>query len=294
MALPTETVYGLGADASNAIAVMKIFEAKSRPCDHPLIVHIHSQDDLKHWAEHISEDALALVNHFWPGPLTLVVQKKSHVLDEVTGSLPTVALRCPAHPVMQAILSKLSPMGLAAPSANPHKQISPTQASHVLSGLGGKIAAVVDGGACEVGVESTIVDVSATPYRILRMGPITQAMLEQVIKTPVEAPKAHQTKVAGNMVQHYQPKTKARLLSFEEILSTLTTAPGTYAVMHQSESDRLEKTTAIKMPNERHAYAQKLYSTLHQLDDKRVDGILIEKPVEPWPEVMDRLTKACA
>jgi L-threonylcarbamoyladenylate synthase len=176
VALPFETVYGLAGDATNPDALRAIFRAKGRPADHPLIVHLASAEQLPDWAAAVPEAAWRLASVFWPGPLTLVLPAARTVSPLVTGGQTTVALRVPAHPVPQAVLLQLG-RALAAPSANPFGQISPTTAAHVRSHLAGKIAAVVDGGPCAVGIESTIVDLSSEHPRILRTGAITAEML---------------------------------------------------------------------------------------------------------------------
>ena len=177
VALPTETVYGLAADAANAQAVDKIFAAKGRPKNHPLIVHIPDVSHLEKWAADIPATAYALAEQFWPGPLTLLLKKAPHVDGVVTGGLDTIALRVPAHPLFLSVLAQLD-SGLAAPSANRYKQLSPTIAEQVSKGLQGRIAAVLDGGPCAHGLESTIVDLVSDLPRILRAGPITKQQLD--------------------------------------------------------------------------------------------------------------------
>jgi len=205
VALPFETVYGLAGDASNPDALDAIFRAKGRPPDHPLIVHLASAEQLPHWAAEVPEAAWQLATAFWPGPLTLVLRAARTVSPLVTGDQPTVALRVPAHPVPQAILRQLG-RGLAAPSANPFGQISPTTAAHVQQHLAGKIAAVVDGGPCTVGIESTIVDLSTNHARILRPGAITPEMIERHLPL-ANSVAAAVPRVPGALESHYAPRT---------------------------------------------------------------------------------------
>jgi len=182
VAFPTETVYGLGADASNPEAVRKIFQAKGRPADHPLIVHISSVDSLNDWAVNIPDAAKKLAAHFWPGPLALILNKKPDVPLEVTGGQETVGLRMPDHPVALSLLKAFGG-GIAAPSANRFCRISPTQAAHVEEELGDAVDLILDGGSCQVGVESTIIDLSGKQPKLLRLGHITQKDIEAVLQT---------------------------------------------------------------------------------------------------------------
>lgn len=297
VALPTETVYGLAADARNIHAVNKIFAAKNRPNSHPLIVHIDSLEKLTQWATDISPLAFTLAQHFWPGPLTLLCKKASHVNTVVTGGLDTIALRVPLHPTFREILKQLD-TGLAAPSANPHKKISPTTADHVMSGLSGKIAAVLDGGPCTIGVESTIVDVTGDVPRILRPGPITQKMLEEVLQQPVETLFNHAEKVAGNMAIHYRPTTATFLMTLDSLKEFIHLPENQHkiiAVMHyslwhnKSQNVITQQVSALKQE-----YAQNLYKILHELDALQADCILIELPpsTPEWSDIHDRLSKA--
>ncbi|MBM3893665.1 threonylcarbamoyl-AMP synthase [Candidatus Dependentiae bacterium] len=299
VALPTETVYGLAADAKNPDAVRKIFVAKKRPSSHPLIVHIASFAKIHEWAQDISPLATILAEHFWPGPLTLLLHKKPTVNDVVTGGLPTIALRVPQHPLLLEILETLD-TGLAAPSANQHKRLSPTRAQHVMDGLAGKIAAVLDGGACTFGLESTIVDLTGSVPTILRPGPITQQMLEDTLRMVVLAPEHHTEQVAGNMVVHYQPRTQTvlmPLMNLQEYLLAPANSIKKIAVMHYSHLRLTAANVQYQaMPQDKAAYARAMYHVLHQLDRAGVDQILIETPPNNpvWRDVLDRLTKASA
>lgn len=298
VAVPTETVYGLAADARNPHAVAQIFVAKNRPADHPLIVHIAGADQMQEWAQDIPDVAYTLADAFWPGPLTLLLNKLDTVSDVVTGGLSTVALRVPSHPVMRELLTLIH-TGLAAPSANPHKRISPTTAQHVLAGLSGNIAAVLDGGQCEIGLESTIVDVTSYQPRILRPGPITQKMLEDVLGIPVAAPQMHDQKVAGNMAVHYQPHTRTLMMNIDEITAYLQQQESSahhYAIMHHSLMDVAEQHVDCPMPVDKIEYARLMYIALHDLDGMHVDTIIIETPPadDEWSDIRDRLEKAAA
>jgi L-threonylcarbamoyladenylate synthase len=299
VAVPTETVYGLAADAKNSDAVKKIFVAKGRPSDHPLIVHIASFKNLTEWAKDVSPLAGILAKKFWPGPLTLLLNKAETVSDVVTGGLKTVALRVPKHPILLELLNELH-TGLAAPSANPHKRISPTTAAHVMAGLSGKIAAVLDAGPCEFGLESTIVDLTGPTPRILRPGPITQKMIEDALQISMQASPLHSEKVAGNMSIHYQPYTQTLLMPLEEIeeyLSLPIHQDKLFALMHYSPLKVKTKNVILQqMPAHKEAYAKVLYKTLHDLDGMKVDQILIEMPPQDaqWSDILDRLSKAAA
>ncbi|MFC3031575.1 L-threonylcarbamoyladenylate synthase [Pseudoalteromonas fenneropenaei] len=297
VAVPTETVYGLAADARQPEAVAKIFHAKGRPADHPLIVHIADVAELSEWTTTVPAYAHTLAAAFWPGPLTFILPKAPHVSDIVTGGHPSVGVRCPSHPLMLALLKQLG-TGLAAPSANPYKKISPTTAEQVLYGLNGKISAVLDGGACEVGLESTIVDLTTDTPRILRAGPITRQQLEAVLGCTVEQPKQHSEAVSGNVKAHYQPNTPLLVLPQAELLAKLHTANEKTAVMYYSEQVALQvqgqTLLTLKLAADKARYAQSLYYALHQLDQSEANEIWLEQPPsdDAWSDVQDRLARA--
>jgi L-threonylcarbamoyladenylate synthase len=207
VAFPTETVYGLGADARNPAGVARIFSAKGRPADHPLIVHLADASQLAQWAREVPPAARRLAEAFWPGPLTLVLPRRADVPDAVTGGLDTVALRVPDQPLALALLRACGG-GVAAPSANRHGRVSPTTAAHVREELADAVDLVLDGGPCAVGIESTIVEVTAAQPRILRPGSITAADLERVLGVPVaEVPSgAGAVRAPGRMASHYAPR----------------------------------------------------------------------------------------
>jgi L-threonylcarbamoyladenylate synthase len=294
VALPTETVYGLAADAKNSEAITKIFISKGRPSEHPLIVHVDTLARVSDWAKEIPEDAKKLAKSFWPGPLTMIFAKKNDVLPLITGGLPTVAVRIPNHAVTLEIIKKLG-NGIVAPSANAHKKTSPTKPEHVLKTLEGKIAALVDGGTCSVGIESTIIDMSQEVPVILRPGAITKEMIEKVLGITVQSPLKHNEKVSGNMEFHYQPEKPLYLMSRDEIEKLLLTEDG-LAIMHYSNLPQSNHATYYRMPTNKTFYAQALYTTLHSIDNTDVKKIIVEKPpfLSEWSDINDRLIKAAS
>ncbi len=294
VALPTETVYGLAGDATNDKAVQKIFAAKGRPADHPLIVHVHSIEAAQEWAVDISSQAMLLAAVFWPGPLTMIFRKQQSASPLITGGLDTIALRAPDHPLTLDIIRKLG-TGVAAPSANTHKKTSTTTAGHVLKTLSGRIAAVIDGGDCTVGIESTIVDMTSDVPVILRPGAITKAMIEDVLGTTVAQPARHDEKVAGNMPVHYQPDIPLHIRSSAE-LAALAGKESHIAIMHYSDLAMGAGVTGYRMPSDKAAYARMLYATLHLIDASGVEAIYLEAPPDSpeWSDIHDRLQKASA
>ena len=215
VALPTETVYGLAADASNPEAVARVFSAKGRPADHPLIVHLGPGADLAGWARHVPEQAARLGGAFWPGPLTMVLERQPSVLDAVTGGQDTVALRKPSHPVAQRILDAFGG-GLAAPSANRFGRVSPTTARHVRDGLAGDVGLIVDGGTCEVGVESTIVAFEGDDVVILRPGGVTPEAIARALGRRARRAARSKVRAPGMLASHYAPATPLALASPDE------------------------------------------------------------------------------
>lgn len=297
VAVPTETVYGLAADASNETAVASIFSAKERPIDHPLIVHIGSASELTNWAVDIPAEAKLLAAAFWPGPLTLLLKKASHVSPAVTGGLATIGLRVPAHPAMQSLLQGTG-LGLAAPSANPYKQLSPTSAAQVIDKLDGKIDAVLDGGDCAIGLESTIVDLSADEIRVLRVGPIMPSELSKIINKPVLAPLNHSVSVSGNVADHYQPRTPLKLVSRTDMALKIASESCDAALVVLADfplANKEGRSDLVVMPESKGEFSKALYRTLHELDQKGLAAIWFEAPPqsEEWLDVNDRLLKAC-
>lgn len=296
LAVPTETVYGLAADASNAEAVKAIFTAKGRPADHPLIVHIGSVDALARWAVNIPPLAYELAAAFWPGPLTLLLPRADSVPDEVTAGRASIGLRMPAHPVLLRLLQETG-MAVAAPSANPYKRLSPTSAAQVLAGLDGRIDAVLDGGDCQVGLESTILDMSGEELRILRSGPVTAAQIAEVAGRKVQTPLQHDVAVPGNVAVHYQPRTPLFVAEREQVLAARhARGERVAAVLLGDTADLPESARVVRMPAGKSAYAQALYRTLHELDAQDLEAIWLERPpqAEAWADVHDRLNRAAS
>lgn len=294
VALPTETVYGLGADAKNNLAINKIFIAKNRPSDHPLIVHIATFREAEDWAEKVPLNAKVLAESFWPGPLTMILHKKEGVSDLITGGLNTIALRIPNHPVILSIIDKLG-NGIVAPSANTHTKTSPTKAKHVLRDLEGKISAVVDGGSCGVGIESTIIDMTKEVPVILRPGAITSEMIQKVLGIKIALYAEHNERVPGNINTHYQPEKPLFLLSIEE-MEIFSQKENRVAIMHYSKIEKRNNNAYYKMPRKKSAYGKALYAMLHRIDNTNLDKIFVEKPpcLSEWSDINDRLTRAAS
>lgn len=293
VAIPTETVYGLGAIATNEHAVKSVFVAKNRPLDHPLIVHVGNEAQLDYWVDDISDIARKIMKACWPGPLTLIFKKKPHVSSLISAGLDTVAIRMPRLESIRTLIAAL-PNGLVAPSANLHKQLSPTSAEHVIHGLGGKIEAVLDGGNCDVGLESTILDVSGNELQILRAGPYSQQQLADIANVPIEMPTNHSVKVAGNMKAHYQPRKPLLLVRSEDINAYISkNTAEKLAVLHVSELPNNDN-TYFSLSKDRNDYGRMLYQFLHQADQTGADKIIVEVTpvVATWAEVMNRLERA--
>jgi L-threonylcarbamoyladenylate synthase len=294
VAFPTETVYGLGADAMNAGAVAKVFAAKGRPADHPLIVHLPSAGDLSDWAVEIPEEAYRLAERFWPGPLTLILKKHPRVPNIVTGGQNTVGLRVPAHPLAQALLRAFGG-GIAAPSANRFGRVSPTRAEHVRAELGGEVY-VLDGGPCEVGLESTILDLSGEAPRLLRPGGITAAALEAVLGKKLAAGRRDAPRAPGTHASHYAPRTPVVLVSgaLEDELAKLS-LKGTVAVLARRKRPAdLEVAGWLELPDHPSAYGRRLYAALRELDALGAATIAVEEVPEDeaWLAVRDRVARA--
>jgi L-threonylcarbamoyladenylate synthase len=297
--LPTETVYGLAADADNAQAVARIFSTKGRPSDHPLIVHVATPRDAAHFAAQIPSFAQALMDAHWPGPLTLILPRRDGVASAAAGHAPTIGLRCPAHLVAQALLQRCKALGihgLAAPSANRFGRVSPTTAQHVAQELGPDLL-IVDGGACPVGIESTIVDCTRGQPIVLRPGDISR---EQVELPSAVAPAADEPRAPGTLMAHYAPAAKLRLMDARTLQTALhvlgpeAPALGIYARSPvQTDSRHVH---VRLMPNEPRLVARELFSVLRALDDLGVRLIWVETPPnEPdWEAVADRLQRAAA
>lgn len=292
VAIPTETVYGLGADARNPLAVRKIFVAKQRPMDHPVIVHLAEVSQLSQWAVDISKDALSLANEFWPGPLTLILKKAPGVLEMITGGQDTIGLRIPNHPMALAVLKEYGD-GVAAPSANRFGRISPTTSEAVREELGDAVDFILAGGRCGVGLESTIVDVSGEEPAILRPGMITARQIENSLHHTIQKQKKNAPRVSGSLESHYAPVTKMRLMSTEELALFLTHEQDDTAVVAWSRLP-VSQSRIVRMPENPWSYAHDLYQVMRELDKKGLRQIIIEEVPETseWDAIRDRLLRA--
>jgi len=297
VAFPTETVYGLGADAGNPAAVRAIFAAKGRPADHPVIVHVADFAALAHWARDVASDAQRLAQAFWPGPLTLILPRADRVDDAVTGGQASVGLRMPSHPVAQALLRAFAArggMGVAAPSANRFGRISPTTARHVADDLGDRVALIVDGGPCDVGIESTIVAFIDGEPVLLRPGGIGRDALARVLGRPVRERADDAPRASGTLASHYAPRTPARLVAAHELVAQAMRG-GRIAVLARTVAAPADAQGPwlLGAPQPQ-AYAHDLYAHLRALDASGADAILIEDlPADDaWAAVRDRLARA--
>ena len=298
VAFPTETVYGLGADASNAQAVRRIFAAKGRPPGHPVIVHLASAGDLPKWAATVPRGAAQLADAFWPGPLTLILPRAPRVQDAVTGGQDTVGLRVPSHPVARALLQAFGG-AIAAPSANRFGHVSPTTAMHVEADLRDRVAMILDGGACELGIESTIVAFDADDRaRLLRPGAIDVTNLTRVLGRAPLPPDGSAPRASGSLPSHYAPRTPASLVREDVLraeLAQLTDRDESIAVLGRTLT-RPEDFDGVWIDARADpaGYAHDIYAHLRTLDEADADAILIEEvPDEPaWLAVRDRLTRA--
>lgn len=317
VAIPTETVYGLAADADNPTAVAAIFSVKGRPSTHPVIVHVARDADLSHWAMDIPPAAQQLIAAFWPGPLTLILKRAPGVASVITGGQDSIGLRCPSHPVAQALLKEFrrGQGGIAAPSANRFGRVSPTTAQHVMDEFGepatGLVAAILDGGPCEVGIESTIVDLTRLDTYgpvLLRPGQISVQQLEQVLGRALTTTDRAAPRVSGSLDAHYAPRTPLVLVDSKaladtllalrarqrHVLSLVIDKEGLPADAWQTNSMDREGLLITHMTSDPHAYAQALYAQLRALDHVGADLILVEQPpkTEAWQGINDRLQRA--
>ena len=299
VAFPTETVYGLGADAQNPDAVRKVFELKGRPATHPLIVHIESARALERWALSVPPAAMALAERFWPGPLTLVLRRAPAVDLAITGGQDTVAVRVPGHPVAQQLLRAFG-SGIAAPSANRYGRISPTRAEHVRDEFGGDLRLILDGGDCKIGLESTIVSCVDVVPRILRPGFITLSQLRAVAPESQGGPDAFAPRVPGSDKKHYAPSTPLSIVTsrtLEEVVGQLTESHEKVAVLACRPPKVANRyMTWINAGRRADVYARELYVNLRTLDKSGAREILVEEvPAgEPWDAVRDRLRRAAS
>ena len=319
VAFPTETVYGLGADAESALAVERIYQAKGRPSNHPVIVHVTPEADLLYWAASVPPEAQSLIDAFWPGPLTLILKRASHISSVVSVGQDSIGLRCPSHPVAQALLRGFAATrasgqgGVAAPSANKFGQVSPTTADHVRSEFAELVAQgmpVLEGGASDVGIESTIVDLSRLDQGVgpvlLRPGHITAAQLAEVLNQEIAAPDAQAPRVSGALKSHYAPHTPLRLLQTPELQNAVVTQTAKLAsgqrvavVTHTPQGitpASNEQLDWITLPNDPAAYSRVLYATLRALDQQGYSQLLWQQPPTglEWAGVQDRLSRAAA
>lgn len=292
VAMPTETVYGLAADARNPDAVARIFVAKGRPQDHPLIVHLASRADVSDWASSVPPAATRLMDAFWPGPLTLVLKKAASVDPVITGGQDTVGLRLPAHPVAQALLQAFGG-AVAAPSANRFGRISPTAAAHVREEFPDSDLLILDGGASTVGLESTIIDLSAEHARLLRPGHIRASEIEALIG-PLSRPDDHQgPRASGRLAAHYAPSKPVMLIEADS-LGDEALPPARDGDQWLSCGPLPKSVSGIALSTESEAYARDLYAALRALDRSDAGRIMILLPprTESWSAVHDRLQRA--
>ncbi|MGJ9417209.1 L-threonylcarbamoyladenylate synthase [Massilia sp. CMS3.1] len=302
VAFPTETVYGLGADAENPAAVSAIYAAKGRPQDHPVIVHLAPDADMAHWACEIPPEAHALAEAFWPGPLTMILKRAPNIPDAVSGGQDTVGLRCPSHPVAIALLRafKGGQGGVAAPSANKFGHVSPTLAQHVRDEFGadGSVATVLDGGASQVGIESTIVDLSRLATHgpvLLRPGHVSAQAIAAVIDRLPAAPDVAAPRASGTLESHYAPHTPVAMQdtgTLAQTLARMRDAGRKVALIHYSELPAAH--AATRLPATPEGFAHALYAALRAMDGYGADVILVEAPPQEgaWLGVNDRLRRA--
>jgi len=299
VAFPTETVYGLGADAGNPDAIRKLYAAKGRPADHPVIVHLADAAQLTQWSREITPAANKLAQRFWPGPLTLILRRTPDVSDALTGGQDTIALRIPSHPMAHALLVKFGG-GIAAPSANRFGHVSATTAQHVREEFGASVELVLDGGQSEVGIESTIVDVTGVQPVLLRPGHISAREIEVAAGVALGSPQANSPRAPGTLAAHYAPNTPLLVMEGDlmlELAATLARRGKSVAVLARSTlQPLLPGLKWIAAPHPAQAYAHDLYANLRALDAQGCDAILVEQlPQQPeWAAVNDRLGRAAA
>ena len=303
---PTETVYGLGADASSDDAVRKIFAAKGRPADHPLIVHVADADQARHYASSVPPFAERLIKAFWPGPLTVILPRKPGVASAAAGGQDSIGLRCPAHPVALAFLAACN-TGVAGPSANRFGRVSPTTAQHVQSEFGDALL-VLDGGPCEVGIESCIVDCTRGQPVLLRPGVLTRAQLEAACgESVMDKDEADQRlagsaapRASGTLASHYAPNAKVRLMDAKAIQTALDVlgTDAAHIAVYARTIVRIQSSRLVyrRMPDDALAAAQQLFAVLREFDAQGVKLIWVETlpNTPPWDGVRDRLARAAA
>ncbi|OWY29520.1 L-threonylcarbamoyladenylate synthase [Herbaspirillum robiniae] len=305
VAFPTETVYGLGGDAEDPAAIAAIYAAKGRPANHPVIVHVSPEADIGYWAASVPVEARRLIASFWPGPLTLILKRAAHIPDAVAGGQDSVGLRCPSHPVAQALLREFrgGKGGIAGPSANKFGHVSPTTAAHVREEFGddggGLVDYILDGGQSEVGIESTIVDLSRIDTHgpvLLRPGHISADQIAAVLGVAPAAPDAAAPRASGTLDAHYAPNTPVVQVSPEDlpvVLAKLAAGGKKVALICRAQGAH-EAAVIQPMPQETNAYAHDLYAALRDMDHAGADIIVVEGlPATPqWQGVNDRLRRA--
>lgn len=316
VAFPTETVYGLGADAENPEAVARIYAAKGRPSDHPVIVHLPPDTDPGYWAASIPAQARRLMAVFWPGPLTLILPRAARIPDAVSGGQDSIGLRCPSHPVAQRLLRAFALLkphgcgGVAAPSANQFGQVSPTRADHVrgeFPHLDAQALMILEGGASEVGIESTILDLSRLDRGVgpvlLRPGHVTAAQIAEVLGEVPALPDAAAPRVSGSLKAHYAPRTPVSLVDAGALAGLLQSgaagAPGrrlAVVVLDAAPDATPPGIDWVVLPADPAVYAHRLYALLRDLDEAGYDRILLQRPPAgpAWQGVNDRITRAAA
>lgn len=266
VAIPTETVYGLAARASSPVAIKKIYKLKGRPTDHPLILHIAKTRDLSLWSSNLSNDARALAEKYWPGPLTLIVGRNDKVCDEITGGRDTVAIRCPSHPITTELLNRLGD-AIVAPSANRFGKVSPTTARHVAEDFGVEIDVILDGGECSIGVESTIVDCTTNPPQLLRAGAITTEQIQNDCGISV-APASGESRASGMLEKHYAPNCRV------ELASNRKDAENRLGNLKRSGRNA----EILDFGADLETYARELYSRFRDADKRLVDVVIAVTP----------------
>lgn len=299
VAFPTETVYGLGANAQNPVAVRKIFEAKGRPASHPVIVHLDSPRYLHRWVREVPETAVRLGERFWPGPLTIVMPRAANVHDIVTGGQDTIAVRVPSHPMAQQLLTAFGG-GIAAPSANRYGRLSPTRPDHVRDELGDAVRIILDGGECQIGLESTIVACEGPRVRMLRPGAVTASQLREAVGELLLGPDTQSPRVPGSSPSHYAPSTPMSIVPAGEVdaqAAALSRGGNRIAVLAQRLPLKGHKyVTWINAGRRPEQYAQDLYANLRTLDKAGCRQILVQDVPrdERWDAVRDRLLRAAS
>lgn len=301
VAFPTETVYGLGADATSETALQTLYAVKGRPRNHPVIVHIKHQGDLSRWARDIPEPAWQLADAFWPGPMTLILLRSESVLDAVTGGQDTIGLRVPAHPVALDLLKAFGG-GIAAPSANRFGRLSPTSAVHVQADLGSDVGMILDGGDCPVGVESTIVAFREGRPMILRPGMITPAQIDEVLRLGFFVDEAEGTiRVPGALKSHYAPSTSLHIIPpgrlETEVSALIETDQKVGVLAHQDRPvlfSNPDNPVWLQLPTLAGDYARGMYGMLRRLDGMGLDAILVQAVPDSleWAAIADRLHRA--